>query len=397
MTQSDQAAPLPTCDPVPADSLGSGAAGIALLHVERARTGTELWDIAHEWVSAMTRSAVTAAPDVASLYRGVPAVAFVLRSAGLRGYASALATLDVHIGTLTRYRLSRAHERIDRGQLPALGESDLISGLTGIGAYLLHCDHDDGELFREVLAYLVRLTEPVHTDGGIVPGWWCGGSPSDQPAYRWPGGHGNLGLAHGIAGPLALLSTAMRRGVIVAGRAEAIERILAFFDRWRCGSGWRAWWPGRITRAEWRSGIVAQRGPQRPSWCYGAPGLVRAQQLAALALNDPQRQQQAEDAFAGCVTDEHQLAQLVDGTLCHGWAGLVHATWRAAADAGEDSELVAALPQLYARFDEHLDRHGPPGDTGLLEGEAGVRLVQHTTAANEPSTTGWDTCLLLAG
>lgn len=36
-------------------------------------------------------------------------------------------------------------------------------------------------------------------------------------------------------------------------------------------------------------------------------------------------------------------------TLCHGWAGLVHTIWRAAADAGDDNE----------RF-EGGDRENPP-------------------------------------
>lgn len=101
--------------------------------------------------------------------------------------------------------------------------------------------------------------------------------------------------------------------------------------------------------------------------------------------------------MAECVTDEHQLAQLVDATLCHGWAGLVHTTWRAAADAGDDSELATVVPRLRVRLEQHLNRHGPPENDGLLDGEAGVRLVQHTTATNEPSTTRWDTCLLLDG
>lgn len=123
---------------------------------------------------------------------------------------------------------------------------------------------------------------------------------------------------------------------------------------------------------------------------------MRARQLAALALNDPRRQRQAEDALAGCVTDERQLAQLIDVTVCHGWAGLVHAAWRAALDAGDASALAAALPNLRDRLDQHLNRYGSPEGDGLLEGKAGVRLVQRTATANVSVAT-WDACLLLAG
>lgn len=152
-----------------------------------------------------------------------------------------------------------------------------------------------------------------------------------------------------------------------------------------------------ISRSEWLARTVRQSGPQRPSWCYGTPGLARAQQLAALALADPQRQRRAEEALAGCVADDRQLSQLGDASLCHGWAGLIQTTRRAAGDAGSDSELAAHLPHLHARMEEHLHRHGPPAQDGLLEGAAGVRLAQHLTALNDPPATQWDACLLLNG
>jgi hypothetical protein len=46
-------------------------------------------------------------------------------------------------------------------------------------------------------------------------------------------------------------------------------------------------------------------------------------------------------------------------------------------------------------MDEHVRRHGPPQDDGLLEGAAGVHLVQQTVTGHTPPVSGWDTCLLL--
>lgn len=377
-------------------SLSTGAAGIALLHIEHAHAGTSGWDPARAWVTAMTRDPINAHPDNCGLYHGAPAVAFTLHAAGRPAYARALETLDSHIAALVRHRLNRAHERIDCGQLPALREYDLISGLTGLGVYLLH-RHGGGERLREILAYLVRLARPLHVDGQVLPGWWTGHGPKGRPSADWPGGHANLGLAHGIAGPLALLSIAARRGVAVAGQVDTIRELCEWLDQWCCGRGSAGWWPGTVSWAEWQARMVARAGPDRPSWCYGTPGLARAQQLAALALNDPTRQQHAEHALAECIADDRQLALLRDVSLCHGWAGLLLTTWRAAADAGHDSNLAARLPALRARLTHHLHRHGPPAHAGLLEGTTGIRLVEHTITSNTPSATAWDACLLLAG
>jgi lantibiotic biosynthesis protein len=392
-----QAAPPPDHEPTPgwSHSLSTGAAGIALLHFEYAAADPGRRDAARAWASVMARRPVIARPDFCGLYEGAPAVAFSLHSARNPAYTVALGNLDQHIAAITRHRLDRAHQRIDRRHLPALREFDLISGLTGIGAYLL-AREGDLSLLRDVLGYLVRLTEPLVVSGESLPGWWCAGGPRDEPEDRWPGGHGNLGLAHGVAGPLALLSTTMRRGVDVAGQAGAIRRLCVWLDGWRTGSGNSVWWPGVVSRARWRLGAFRPTGPQRPSWCYGTPGLARAQQLAALALGDRSRRRAAEEALLACVSDPRQLSLISDASLCHGWAGLVHTTWRAATDDGGSADLAEQVPRLRRRMAQHLERHGPPSSSGLLEGTTGLRLVERVPERSPPATR-WDACLLVAG
>lgn len=331
----------------------------------------------------MVAEPVMAHPDEANLFEGAPAVAFTLTAIGK---TRALATLDGHVEAITRIRLDAAHRRIDCGVLPATREFDLISGLTGLGAYLLHW-HGEGVLLRDILAYLVRLTEP-RPDG--LPGWWALDGPTG-PGPDWRGGHGNLGMAHGIAGPLALLALTMRRGVTVDGNADAMRRICRWLDQWRCGEPPRAWWPGAITRAEHDQGVPRCRSPYRPSWCYGTPGLARAQQLAALALGDARRQHLTEEVLAWCVADEAQLAQLDDVSLCHGWAGLLHTAWRAGA---HDARIRAATPRLLDGLADSLLRR-PPHEHGLLVGETGALLAQHAATTNTPPITQWDSCLLL--
>lgn len=201
----------PEQDPFPGwgQSLSAGAAGITLRHVALAQAGVGDWDIAHRWAAAMTRTPVPAHRS-ASLFCGAPAVAFVLRTARRSAYAAALDTLEGHIATITRHRLGQAHERRERGGLPELREFDLINGLTGIGVCLLQAGNTD--LLHDVLSYLTHLAEPVTVDGRKLPGWWTGNGPGDQPSRDWPGGHANLGLAHGITGPLTLMALSMRHG-----------------------------------------------------------------------------------------------------------------------------------------------------------------------------------------
>jgi hypothetical protein len=42
----------------------------------------------------------------------------------------------------------------------------------------------------------------------------------------------------------------------------------------------------------------------------------------------------AERALAGCVLDRRVTGLLTDASLCHGWAGVVQALWRANGRSG---------------------------------------------------------------
>lgn len=376
------------------DSLADGAAGIALLHIEHSQhsaTGTNSRD---DWIAAIGQDPVNSRPDMASLFYGAPAVAFTLHATGDPRYAKTLSRLDQAIEGLTRQRLATAHARIDSAQPAENKEWDLISGLTGIAAQQLQ-RHPHGHLTKDLLRYLIRLSQPQLIDGGHRPGWWSPTGPDARLSPDWPGGHANLGIAHGIAGPLAVLAIATLHGVTVDGQREAIESIIAWLDRWRCGADSSAWWPGLISLSEWRDGIVWQTGPQRPSWCYGTPGIARAVQLAAIAVEDQRMQSAAEAALAGCAADIHQLKLLTDASLCHGWAGLVQVVRRALADALPGSPLAAALAQVTQRLSSHITTTKPLTRQGLLEGRAGVQLVEYASGKGLPRS-GWDRCLLLA-
>jgi class I lanthipeptide synthase len=376
-------------------SLARGAAGVALLPIERAHAGVGGWDVAHSWLKAAVSGGVRAGDD-AGLYNGAPAVALALRAASAGAsdrYSRALEVLDRSVSRLAHRRVDHAAARIARGALPALAEYDVINGLSGIGAYLLFRSPGDGA-FERLLFYLVQLTEPLRVDGELLPGWWTGHDPHFGYSTHYLRGHGNFGMAHGVAGPLALLSLALLHGHSIDGQREAIERICAWLDMWRQQHEAGPWWPQWITDHERRTGHLVQRKPGRPSWCYGTPGVARAQQLAGLASGDLMRTQTAERAIAGCLSDPEQLDRIVDVTLCHGWAGLFVTAWRAAENAST-SAIAERLP--IAR--KLLIQHAAPGagdGIGLLEGDAGLALAVHIAEHHLSPISGWDRCLLIS-
>ncbi|MFJ3999268.1 lanthionine synthetase C family protein [Streptomyces parvus] len=375
--------------------LAYGPTGIALLHIERAAAGLAPWQRAHDWLAAAARGPFTSGPDSHPFY-GAPALAHAMACAADQlpdSYQRGLEVLDRQVTADARRRLDAAHRRIGAGQLPALAEFDAIRGLTGYGAYLLRRDPAG------------PVTRAVH-DGERLPGWWVPTGPSGRPDERFPGGHANHGMAHGVGAVLTLLALATRCGTTAPGHHQAMRTILAWLERWKVPTGRGAAWPYWITREELRSGRPAASAPRRPSWCYGTAGLARAQQLAALALGDSDLQVEAEAALLDALSDRAQLRATTDSGLCHGFAGLVHIAARAAADADRATagQLRAAIPALLTVL---VPPGSAPGDAaalllkdsagaGLLDGAAGTALGLLAADSTDPPRTAWDACLLTA-
>jgi len=375
-------------------SLAHGAPGVALLHMELAAAELRPFDRVHNWLTTITSRPVTTGATTGAFY-GAPAVARALAGAAAvrpGAYRSALRAVTTRIEADVEHRVRRARTRLDAGALPIMAEFDTIRGLAGVGAHLLH-HAPDGPALRSVLDHLVRLTQPVRNGSRTVPGWWTPTGPTGRAEDDFPDGHGNVGLAHGICGPLAVLAQTRRRGITVDGHDEAIETICAWLDDWRTDTATGPRWPYVIARNELDTGprTVRRSGAtRRPSWCYGTAGVARTLQLAALAVGDTTRRRFAEDALTGALSDPTQLALVTDDSLCHGYAGLARITAHAAADA--DTDAAPGLRRLAVSLLGRVGHQPAADDPGLLEGAAGVGLVALTALADP--TTRWDTCLL---
>ena len=291
---------------------------------------------------------------------------------------------------------------------PQLAEFDVIRGLTGYGAYLLRRDPPAPPCARSS-DYWYASPNRSTPASEVLPGWWTANGPSGRPDERFPGGHANSGLAHGIGGSLALLALAARRGITVHGQLEPSDTdpglagpLAETTDR---GPAWPYW----VTpRRDLRGGRLAPSAPRRPSWCYGTAGLARAQQLAALALGDTARRAEAEHALVSRPRPTpHSSRPRPTIGLCHGFAGLAHVAARTAT-----TRTPRPPVQLRATIQALLAAVCPPGTDpataaaalvrdedagpGFLDGAAGIALAVLAPATRTPSPTAWDSCLLVA-
>ncbi len=350
--------------PPKTQALAEGTLGGALLHIERHDLAT-----ARSLLTDAVAGGVSTGAN-ASLFHGAPALEFVLGRAGH-------APRDVQdaVDRIIFARLAAAHQRRESARFPFLAEFDLVRGIAGLGAVLLTRSKTP-LLMRDVLTYLVSLAQPIDTADGPLPGWW---SQDSRGQRGLAGGYSNNGVAHGIAGPLALLSLTARRDIEVEGQVDAIDAL----SRWLDGYGALYW----VTRNQLAACTPPQPPLLRPSWCYGEVGIAHAQQLAAIAMGDSARRKAAEDTVVAALTDPARLRLITDASLCHGWAGLLVVTRAIAADSPRPGRFAEHVEQLAARLTAGIEALAKPG---FMEGLTGARL-----ALNGTNTTSWTRALLI--
>ncbi|MEU3521600.1 lanthionine synthetase C family protein [Streptomyces sp. NPDC006654] len=403
--------PRPPWEP---SSLIEGFPGVSLLHAELGRNEPRARAVAHAHLAA-TGPQRWSPRLPTGLYGGPTALAFAARAAAhsASDYASLLSRLDQSVLARARFLLDAAAPTPSDAagdaspvRPAASGEFDVLSGLSGIGRYLLGCRPDHGDVLEEVLAGLVRLGDPVRVGGHEVPGWWTGDTPASrsEPVR----GHFAVGMAHGVAGPLALLALAERDGTGVAGAGRTAERMAEWLLSWRQWDEAGPFWPATVTLHEQLTGRL--KGPSQPraGWCHGSPGISRALYLAGRAFGRPAWTQAALDSLTAALVRALSLHPVDNTGLCHGWAGLLRITQLMARDTGEPdlhSQLGTLADAVMRRFRPETpfgfalstpgEAHLAADRAGFLEGAAGTALALHAYSQHAAPATGWDTALLI--
>jgi lantibiotic biosynthesis protein len=398
-------------------SVAQGNAGLAVLwaFLDRADP-TDGWDLvgkAHlEIAGRAAESGVGVGTGFFSGLSGLAFAAWQLSRDGLR-YQRLLATLDAAVAQETLGLAARIRSSGSSGV--SVGDFDVISGLSGIGAYLL-CRHDQPAIGGALANAADALTALIVRDESL-PAWH---TPArllydDIARQSYPSGNLNCGLAHGAPGMLAFLSLVRSCGLPLARLDEAIVVIADWLSANRLDDEWGVNWPTAVPLEEVESAADSQLrprersdwtgGPSRSAWCYGSPGVARSLWLAGQALDRPDYRDLAVSAMEA-VFRRPVPARMIDSpTFCHGVAGLLAIALRFARETRspllvmESQKLVTQLLDAFQPDSllgyRNLEYGGNQIDQpGLLDGAAGVALVLLTAAtAVEPT---WDRAFLLA-
>ena len=398
--------------------IAQGYAGLALLwgYLDRC-SPDEGWDhVARKHIELAVGATERLTRIDLGLYSGISGLALsavYLSRDGVR-YRRLVAKLESVLLPETR---NLATSLLTRTTGLAVFEFDVISGLAGIGRYLL-LRRDSPEAAATLQLVLKALIHLAGDEDGL-PRWHTPAQlmREDNLAKLYPQGNLNCGLAHGCPGPLALLSLAAISGEKVEGLSEAIHRLARWLASNRFDDQWGMNWPTSIPLTARLTPIplggaesaanpdLAPYRASRSAWCYGSPGVARALWLAGKGTGSAEYQDLAIEAMAAVYRRPEEARRIDSPTFCHGVAGLLQITLCFARDTSLPMfrEATGILTDQLLRQYEPRSRVGfrniePSGNLlelpGLLEGAAGVALV--LLAASTRVEPSWDALFLLS-
>jgi hypothetical protein len=429
-------------------AVGQGHAGLALLFgaLDRHQPG-QGWDrTAHRHLELAVRAAEALRRPPAGLFAGLAGIGLV--AACLAGDGGRYRRLLAGVDRALVARVPELAGPSGRSGGLAVRELDLISGLAGVGAYLLvrRAEAGPAAALPVVLGRLAGLTgtDPEGPRWRTPPGLL---GPDERA--RFPRGYLNCGLAHGIPGPLAVLALALRAGVDLPGLADAVDRAAGWLAVHRADDVAGPNWPNAVPLPGRRAGGVPAAGgpvdgvalaggrvggvpaaggpvdgvpaaghpagptgplalaPARAAWCYGGPGVAAALRLAGDALGDAGAgyRDLAAAALGAAVAKPDRERGTHSPTFCHGQAGLLAVASTFARATGEPRFRRAAA-ELAAGLVDRFDPAAPLGyrdqeaggrtvdQPGLLTGAPGVALA--LLGAVSPAEPAWARLFLLA-
>lgn len=275
---------------------------------------------------------------------------------------------------------------------------DFVGGVAGIGAYLLLCEPCEkrNKNLKEILDFLVKLILGEHNfSGRSVPNWHIPSQNQFRMDERdfFSKGNLNFGLAHGIAGPMVILSKAFANGIIVDKQLDAINELTNVYLKYGEESENDIYiWSTQLHLENYlANSIDKNQRSKRQSWCYGAIGISRALLLTSRYISNSDLEMFAYKNIINIAKSPIEDYLLESPIICHGYAGVYSILLRTHIEKPNDvldkrlNLLITKLIQLYSETSKYgfkdikYNSVSLVDDNSFLEGTTGIVLALLST------------------
>lgn len=386
-------------------SLSHGIPGLCLLYAELNKLyPNEGWDdLSNYYIKMMVDHMEKNGLSEVSLFSGTAGIALSIMANSCNGknYNSLLNTLNDYLIKQLNVNLNYLMEKRTIESL----DYDTMQGVAGTANYLLLNYKKEKDSLKKILQYFVNLSEHNLYNNINVPNWLIKKENmfSDYEKKCYSNGILNLGLSHGIPGPLIILCKSYSKNIIVDGEIESIKRIVKDIIKLKI-KGTNSW-NGIVEMDEYINGAY-NLNATRDAWCYGTPGLSYSLLVSSITLADNNLFQLSCNAMKESLK---RRKELFSPSFCHGYSGLAYLSYKFYCKT-KDKLFLNESENLLEKILSYYNNKAPFGfynieysdDCGiknqnsiaLIDGVVGI-LLTILELTHKTNNVYWDTAFLL--
>ncbi|MDG0949135.1 lanthionine synthetase LanC family protein [Bacillus paranthracis] len=199
-----------------------------------------------------------------------------------------------------------------------------------------------------------------------------------------------------------ILSKAYKKGIMVNGQRDAIERIVN--DLLKLKNQNDNNWGGMISIDNYMNKSSVINEPTRSAWCYGTPGTAFSLLVAAEALDDTDLYELSKQSMIDLIGKDQNI---YSPTFCHGYAGISY-IYKRFYEKTKEIRFFEEAQRLREKVLEFFDDTNPFGfydvermndkvlqlnSIGILQGVVGTLLCLLSFEDN--NNAFWSTAFLL--
>ncbi|WP_422647609.1 lanthionine synthetase C family protein [Bacillus subtilis] len=376
-------------------SVASGISSVCILFAELDYTFPNRgWDrIGHDYLIHIKKKLEGMEDYSPSCLGGMGGIGFCILALSKNGnrYRNFLTDFNLYYFDIIKKHIEEFKD------LSSLQKNDLflyetIYGFAGIGRYLLFFrdQRESRDLLEKILVLITRMANKNVN------------SLADEKYVL------DCGLAHGVSGPLSLLSLSYINNIIVEGQLDAIKKISNFLIKTKTKSANGYLFPNGIILNEKNKDQTVDI-TTRDAWCYGSPGTCRALLLAKEATGDAKYSNCAVTVFKDVIKRNFEQQKNYSPTFCHGLSGLLTITFlfnESIRDPKFKSYQIYLVKKLLGYYNDNnvlgfqnierdnLNKEIVSDELGILNGVTGV-LLTLLAFRNQMTYTRWESILLL--
>lgn len=251
-----------------------------------------------------------------SVHQGITGVAYaaLVSNEHIPKYSIAINNLNNYINKYINIYIQQMNNNELREEL-----YDVINGLSGIGRYLINFkdDYVCKENINKILSIFIKFTDENLLNE--YSKWTL------QNKFKWSidKKYIDLGLAHGIAGPISFMSICILNDIYVEGIEKCLERLVSIYDINEVYCGKYIYWNKiHVICDDYKKDTVSTR----PGWCYGNAGISRTLFMAGKALKNMDLQKKALNSILQFNEMKIDEIGFESSSFCHGYSGLLYVT-----------------------------------------------------------------------